>query len=71
MKENEMGILQRTESSMVRAMCGVQLKDRKRDWMYMLGLNKTIDQLAIANSFHWYGHVLSRGWSCIEKGIRF
>ena len=37
---------------MVRAMCGVQLKDRKRstDLMLMLGLNKTIDQLAIANS---------------------
>ena len=36
--ENEMGIL-RTMRSMVRAMCGVQLKDSKRakDWMLMLG----------------------------------
>ena len=37
---------------MVRAMCGVQLKDRKRstDLMFMLGLNETIDQLTMANS---------------------
>ena len=26
----------------------------------MLGLSKTIDQLIIANSVHWYGHVLRR-----------
>ena len=24
----------------------------------MMGLNETIDQLAIASSVHWYGHVL-------------
>ena len=48
--------------SMVRAMCGVQLKARKRstDLMLMLGLNETIDQLAMANSVHWYCHVLRR-----------
>ena len=47
---------------MVRAMCGVQLKDRKRstDLMFMFGLSATIDQLAIANSVRWYGHVLRR-----------
>ena len=28
--------------------------------MFMLGLSETIDQLAIANSVHWYGHVLRR-----------
>ena len=40
LKESEMGILQRTERTMVRAMCGVQLQDRKisTDWMFMLGL---------------------------------
>ena len=26
----------------------------------MLSLNETIDQLALANSVHWYGHVLRR-----------
>ena len=47
---------------MVRAMCGVQLKDRKRsmDLMFMLGLNETIHQLTMANNVHWYGHVLRR-----------
>ena len=47
---------------MVRAMCGVQLKDRKRfmDLMFMLGLNETIDLLAMAISVLWYGHVLRR-----------
>ena len=47
---------------MVRAMCGVQLKDRKRsaDLMLMLGLNQTIDQLAMANSVRLYGHVFKR-----------
>ena len=57
-----MGILQRTERSMVRTMCGVKLKDIKRfaDLMFMLGLKETIDQLAMANSVRWYGHVLRR-----------
>ena len=47
---------------MVRAMCGVQLKDRKRssDLMFMLDLNEAIDQLAMVNSVCWYGHVLRR-----------
>ena len=62
LKESEMGILRRTERSIVRAMCGVQFKDRKRstDLMFILGLNETIDQLAMANSVRWYGHVLGR-----------
>ena len=66
-------ILRRTERSMVRAMCGVHLKDRKRstDLMLMLGSSETIDQLAMANSVCRYGHVLRIGWSCLEKGIGF
>ena len=39
--------------------------------MFMLGLTETIDQLAMANSVHWYGHELRRGWSRLEKIIRF
>ena len=55
--ESEMGIFQKEERSMVRAMCGVQLKGRKRstDLMLMLGLNEAIGQLATADSVHWYG----------------
>ena len=62
LKESDMGILHRTERSMVRAMCGVQLKDRKRstDLMFMLGSKESIDQLTMANSVRWYGHVLRR-----------
>ena len=52
LRESEMGILRITERFMVRAMCGVQLKDRKRytHLKFMLGLNGAIDQLAIAYS---------------------
>ena len=62
LKESEMGILRRTEGSMVTAMCGVQLKGRKRstDLIFMLCLRETNDQLAMANSVRWYGHVLRR-----------
>ena len=49
--------------SMVIAMCGVHLKDRKRvrDLMLLLGLNESMDELAIASSV---------GCLCVEKGIR-
>ena len=61
-EESEMRILRRTERSMVIVICGVQLKVRKRstDLMFMLGLKETIDQMAMANSVHWNGHVLRR-----------
>ena len=54
----------------MRAMCGVELKDRKRatDLIFSLGLKGTIDQLAVTNSVCLYGHVLrkrSKGCSCI------
>ena len=57
-----MGILRRAVRSMVSAMCDVQLKDRKisTDFMFMLVLSETIDQLAMTKSVHWYGHVLRR-----------
>ena len=47
---------------MVRAICGVQLKDKKRptDLIFMQGLCETIDQLAMANCVRWHGHVLMR-----------
>ena len=41
-------------------MCGIQFKDRKRstDLMFMMSLSETMDQLAMASSVCWYGHVL-------------
>ena len=45
---------------MVRVMCGVQLKDRKRskDMMLLIGLNPTMDLLAITSSVRLYCHAL-------------
>ena len=45
---------------MVRELCGVQLKDRKKsmDLMLMFGMSITIDHSAMANRVHWYGHVM-------------
>ena len=62
LKESEIGILQWTGRSMVRVMCGVQLKNIKisTDLMFMLGLKETRDQLAMVNCVSWYGHVLRR-----------
>ena len=47
---------------MVRALCGVQIKDRKRptDLMLMLGLSEAMDHLEMANSVRRGGHVLRR-----------
>ena len=44
------------------AMCGAKFKDGKsaKYFILVLGLNETIDQLAIVNSVHSYGHVLWR-----------
>ena len=30
------------------------------NFMFLLGLNETMDQLAMTNSVRWYGHVLRR-----------
>ena len=57
---------------MVRAMCGVQLKDRKRSTDLMLGLNETIDQLAMANSVDWHDHLLRREYGhVLRKALDF
>ena len=49
MKENDMGISW-TERSMAKAICRVQLKDRKRSMDFMFMLSETKDQLAMATS---------------------
>ena len=38
-----------------------QRQKRSMDLMLVLGLNETIDQLAMAESVCWYGYVLRRG----------
>ena len=73
LKVNLMAIFQKTEGSVDRAMCGVQLKDSKRynDLKLVFDLNETVDRLAMANSVHWYGHVLRRENShCSKEEMR-
>ena len=55
-------ILRRAKRSMVRAMCGVKLVDKKNteELIDMLGLKEVADKLARTNSVRWYGHVLRR-----------
>ena len=55
-----MRILRRTERPIERAMCGVQLKDRKRSAYLMLGSNETTGQLTMAYSVRWHDHVMRR-----------
>ena len=45
LKVSEKGFLRRIKRFMVRAMCGIQLKHRKRprDLILMLGFNETMD----------------------------
>ena len=52
----------------MRAICGVQLKDinRPTELMFIMGLNETIDQLAMANNVHWHGHALRRMVTSLE-----
>ena len=47
---------------MLRTKCGVQFKGGKRskNLMLMLGLKKNINELAMANSARWCGHVLRK-----------
>ena len=46
--------------------------ERVMDLILMLGLNETINQLAMAKSARFISsRVEERGWSCLEKCIRF
>ena len=78
LRENTMAILS-TEKSMERAMCGVQLNERKiRNLPSNLDMNETINQLAMANSECWYynviwwedGYVLRKAFHVEAEGQR-
>ena len=43
---------------------------KKRSKALMLGLNEAMDQLSMANSVHWYGHVLIRALDLEVDGQR-
>ena len=65
---------QRAERSMVRSMCGAQLKDRKRsmDLVFMLGLKEFHRSVGCSKQcLLVWSCVEERGWSRLMKGIRF
>ena len=62
LRTDEIGILQKSDSVMVRSMCGVKLVGKKltKDQMQMLEFNETMGHLERANSVRWYGHVMRK-----------
>ena len=62
LRENKIAVLRRTERTMVRAMCGAKLMERKKteELMEMLGLKETVVQMGKANGVRWYGQVLRK-----------
>ena len=62
LRESEIGILRRTERSTVRAICGVQLKDRKK--IYRLDVHAGFE---CHNRSVVYGKQCSLVWSCVEE----
>ena len=62
LQENKVAILRRAERYMVRAMCGVNLVDKRNtvELMDMLRLEKAADKLTRENGMRWYGHVLMK-----------
>ena len=60
LREKEMAILRRTQKTIIQAMRGVRLLDRKnsQELMDMLGTKESLDRMAKASSMRWYGHVL-------------
>ena len=44
---------------MVRAICSTKI-EKELNLIWLLRLNETIDQFAVAKNVHWYGHVLRR-----------
>ena len=62
LRKNETAILRRAERSIVRAMCGVKLEDKRNteELIDMFGLKKEVDKLTRANGMSWYGRVLRR-----------
>ena len=62
-----MGILQQIERSVITAMCGIQLKERAKNLMLMLGLNETMEMLAMANIALALSCVEEGRWSCFQN----
>ena len=70
MKADDLRSLERTERMMVRWMCGVSLKDRKRseDLCNLLGINCVADVVRRAR-LRWFGCLLAEGWWWMRRGV--
>ena len=60
LNDKEVAILRSTERTMLIAMCGVKLMDRKNtsELVTILGLTSSTAIPAMANALRWFGHVL-------------
>ena len=67
-----MVILRRTEKTMMKAMYGVKITEKRRsqELMSLLGLTDTLHGLARASGVRWYGHVLRRALDVEVAGRR-
>jgi len=72
MRKEEEVVLLRAERAMVRLMCGVKLKDRKRtsELMSMLGLCDDIVSVVRQSRLRWYRHVMRRDVECWSLRLR-
>ena len=73
MKADDLRSLERTERMMVRWMCGVSLKDRKRseDLCNLLGINCVADVMR-RGRLRWFGHLERKGvddWVSACRGL--
>ena len=58
-----MAILRRTKRTMVRAMCGAKLMEKKKE---------TVVQMGKAYGVRWYGHVLRRDYGhVLRRALEF
>ena len=73
-ERKKIGYLDKSERTMVRAMCGAKLADRKNteDIMDVLGLNQIINKMAKASGMRWLGHVLRKEDSdVVRNALKF
>ena len=74
LREKETVILRRTETAMIRAMCGMKLLGRRNseELTDMLSIKESLDRMAKASSIRWYGHVLRKeDENLIAKALKF
>lgn len=69
MRKEDEAVLRRAERAMIRRMCGVRLRDRKRsvDLQRMMGVDEDIVTIVVRSRLRWYGHVKRRDE---DSGIR-